>query len=294
MSCEPNSIIHGDVREVLRDFPDNFFDLAITSPPYWNLREYTSDPREIGREKSSEQYVLHLLEVFDLVYQKLKPTGSLWVNIADTYDHGPLEIPQRLSYLMRNIRQWHLVNSVIWYKTDAMAESVTRRFSQKYEMFYWFAKDQKKYYFNQEAAKIPVTKSTVARLNYKFNLNKGTDIARMRGMLGDQSGKIDMYLEKGVDAGDIWAIPTNKDKVDHSAPYPIYLVVRPIVACCPANGRVLDPFMGSGTTALATVRIGEGREFYGAELNLESVEEAVKRLAPEMLQGELHFERHTM
>jgi len=288
ISYKPNTIVLGDAREALRGFPKNFFDLAITSPPYWNLRDYTQgNPHEIGREPKPEQYILNLLSVFDRVKDCLKDTGSLWVNIADTFRRGPLEIPQEFSRLMRKTRGWHLVNIVIWFKVDAMSESVTRRFSQKYEYFYWFVKDVENYYFNETASKIPVKQSSVARLAHKFNANKGTDVSRMRGMIGDQSDKIDMYLEKGVNAGDLWIIPTNKEKVKHAAPYPIGLVVRPIIACCPPGGRVLDPFMGSGTTALAVLRMGEGREFYGTELNQDSVKEAYDRLGPELQQGSL-------
>lgn len=287
MLCEPNTIYHGDVRDFLREVPDLFFDLAVTSPPYWNLREYTGQANEIGLEKDIDAYLLNLLAVFDLLAPKLKDSGSLWVNIADTYRKGPLEIPQRFSYLMRQTRGWHLINAVIWYKVDAQAESCKRRFSQKYEMFYWFVKDYDKYYFNLEASKIPVTKATVERMNYTFNKGKGTDIARMRGMLGDQSEKIEMYLEKGVNAGDLWALPTNKDKVKHAAPYPVSLIVRPILACCPPEGNVFDPFMGSGTTALAVARMGEGRKYYGADINGDSVAEANERLHSELIQGQL-------
>lgn len=288
-SCkhQPNTIVEGDVRDVLRDFPDDFFDLAVTSPPYWGLRDYTEDYREVGQETSADQYVMQLASIFGQFKPKLKATGSLWVNIADTYRNGPLEIPQRFSYLMRQIHGWHLVNAVIWYKIDAMSESVNRRFSQKYEMFYWFVKDREYYYFNEQASKIPVSRSSVERLGHKFNKGKSTAVSRMRGMLGDMSSKVDLYLERGVNAGDVWAMPTNKERVEHSAPYPIELIVRPIVACCPPSGRVFDPFMGSGTTALAVIRMGENRTFYGTELNPSSVEEARRRIEPELVQGRL-------
>ncbi len=285
---EPNTILEGDVRELHTEFPDDFFDLIVTSPPYWNLRDYTEgNVHEIGREPDPDTYVANLLSVFEKLKPHLKITGSVWVNIADTYRNGPLEIPQRFSYLMRQLHGWHLANSVIWYKTDAMSESVNRRFSQKYEMFYWFVKNTEFYYFNEQASKIPVSKSSVERLNYKFNESKGTAVSRMRGMIGDMSAKAEQYLEKGVNAGDIWALPTNKEKVEHSAPYPVELIVRPIVACCPPGGKVFDPFMGSGTTGLAVVRMGEGRTFYGSELNPASVKEATERIKPELVQGSL-------
>lgn len=285
---EPNQVILGETREVLRGFPPSSIDTVVTSPPYWNLRDYTKgDIREIGREPTPQDFVHNLLSVFDAIYDVLKPEGSVWVNLADTYrDGSPLMIPEEFCRMMVKTREWKLVNKVIWYKVDAMAESVQHRFSQKWEPFYWFTKG-KSYYFEQDAAKIPVKQSSVARLGYKFNQGKSQDVSRMRGVIGDMSSKVDEYLERGVNAGDVWAIPTNKDKVKHAAPYPINLCVRPIVATCPPGGVVFDPFAGSGTTGLATLRVGGDRKFYGTDINPLSVEEANERLKPDKLQGSL-------
>lgn len=268
-------------------FPDNYFDLTVTSPPYFNLRNYTYKEKEIGREPTPEQFIQSLLTTFSIVKQKTKNSGSLWVNIADKYERGPLQIPERFAYLMTHTHGWHLVNDVIWYKIDAMAESVTRRFSQKYEHFYWFVKDVDEYYFNLEATKIPPKPATIARFDYKFNQGKSQEISRMRGMIGDMSQKADEYLKRGVNCGDLWTMPTNKRKVKHAAPYPIELVVRPIMACCPPGGIVLDTFMGSGTTALATIEMGEGRKFNGVDLNEESIAEAMKEISTLLLQPNL-------
>ena len=161
-------VLQGDNREVLRDFPDAFFDCCVTSPPYWNLRNYTENPDEIGQERTKDRYILELLKVFDLVYRKLKPTGSLWVNLGDTFTGGHcLSIPDDFDYMMRRTRayMWTKVQPVMWIKPDGMAESVTRRFSQKFEPMYWYVKDMKEYYFDPEAAKIPVKLSSVQRLS---------------------------------------------------------------------------------------------------------------------------------
>lgn len=277
-SYNPNQVIQGDVREVLRDFPNNFFDTCITSPPYWSLRQYIKDPeiarKEIGREPSSREYVQNIIKVFDVVRPKIKQKGSLWVNLGDTYyDGSPLMIPEEFARQMVMGHGWKLVNKVVWFKVDAMSESAQKRFKQSWEPFYWFVKD-KDYYFNNSAAKIPVKASTVERMKHKFYQNKGTDVSRMRGMVGDQSEKADMYLQQGVNAGDVWTLPTNKRKVEHAAPYPVHLVVRPLVATCPPNGTVLDPFAGSGTTGIAALDMGEGRSFYGVDLNPDAVREA--------------------
>jgi site-specific DNA-methyltransferase (adenine-specific) len=286
---EPNQIIVGDVREVLtRHFPDSSIDLGVTSPPYFKLRNYTdNNPQEVGRETTPETFILSLLNIFDVLKKKLKDSGSLWVNIGDTYINGsPLCVPEEFCRMMVRTRGWALINKVIWYKLDSMPESSKRRFSQKYEMFYWFVKDKEKYYFDQEASNIPVKACTTERMNYNFN-SKKADVSRVRGIVGDMSDKIDLYMQRGVNCGDVWAMPTNKEKVNHPAPYPTELIVRPIISCCPPGGVVFDPFMGSGTTGVATYQIGGDRIFYGSELNPENAKEARERIANEMKQMRL-------
>lgn len=287
-SFEPNKVIHGDAREVLRDFPPHFIDTAVTSPPYFNLRNYTEgDEREIGIENSLEEYLENLVQVFSAISDRMKPTGTLWVNIADTYREGvPMMVPWKFMNAMLNAG-WHLINIVVWYKIDAMAESVDRRFSQKWEPFYFFARDPDIYYFDPEGTKMPVKVSSVQRLEHKFNKGKSQEVSRMRGLMGDMSHKADAMLERGVNAGDVWAMPTNKVRVQHAAPYPVELCLRPVMSCCPNDGVVFDPFAGSGTTGVATLELGGGRKFYGTDINPLSVEEANKRLEPQAKQPTL-------
>ena len=284
-SYEPNKVVHGDCREVLRDFPDSSIHCIVTSPPYWDLRNYTGgDEREIGRESLMHDYIEELTGVFSIAKPKLKDTGSVWVNIADTYRGGE---PKMIPWLFMNKmlqKGWHLINIVIWYKVDAMAESTNRRLSQKWEPFFWFVKDPDIYYFNPEGAKMPVKVSSVQRLEHKFNQGKSQEVSRMKGMIGDMSKMADKYLEQGVNAGDVWAMPTNKEKVKHAAPYPIELCIRPITCCCPEGGVVFDPFAGSGTTGVTTAMLGFNRTFYGTDINPLSVEEANERIAPHVQQ----------
>ena len=95
-------------------------------------------------------------------------------------------------------------------------------------------------------------------------------------MVGDQSEKIEQYLEKGVNAGDSWIIPTNKEKVKHIAPFPKGLIARPILATCPVGGVVLDPFGGSGTTGLVAHELN--MKYVMIDLNPEACEEARERI----------------
>jgi len=264
-----NTCIQGSAVEALRGLPASTFDLCVTSPPYFNLRDYSTDNREIGKEKTVFDYIQGLMSVFDEVWNVLKPTGSLWVNLGDTFKNGPLRVPQKFADTMAEVGPWHLVNIVIWFKPDPQPESAQRRFSQTYEFFYWFVKSHTDYYFNAEASKIAVKKNTVNRLYYKFNKSEQTAVSRMRGIVENMESKVDDFLTKGVNAGDLWIVPTNKDPVKHPAPYPRELIVRPIVACSPEGGNVLDPFCGSGTTLLTAIELN--RRAMGIDINQEYV-----------------------
>lgn len=285
----PNRVILGETREVLRDFPDSFFDLVVTSPPYWKLRNYTDgDQREIGQETSTTAYIQNLISVFRAIRPKLKDTGSVWINLGDTYvNGGPLLIPEEFIRLMARAQGWYLRNKVIWYKPDSMAESATARFHQKWEPFYFFTNKPKGYFFDVLGTKIPVSASTVKRMEYKFNDSDKVAVSRMRGIVGDQSHKIESYLQAGVDAGDLWIMPSSKEKVPHPAAYPVALCARPIVTCCPDGGVVFDPFSGSGTTGIAVLRVGGHRVFYGTDISPGYVEDANRRLAQEAMQPTL-------
>lgn len=277
---ELNRTYEGNALEFVRRVQGHPFDLTVTSPPYFRLREYSGNPAEIGREKTPQEFIDKLVTLFMAIAEKTTPSGSIWVNIDDSYDRGPMLITDRFVVAMSDAGL-HCVNKVVWVKPDPQAESVGKRFSRKYEMFYWFVKSWDDFYWNPEASKMPVRQSTVKRMEYKFNVNKGTAVARMRGQLGDMSHKIDEILERGVDCGDAWILHTNKDRVDHIAPYPQHLILRPIVGCCPDNGIIFDPFMGSGTTGLVAKKLG--RRFLGIDLNPASVTEANERCGSEQI-----------
>lgn len=279
-----NKTIQGDVREIIPDLPDSFIDLVVTSPPYFRLRSYTDniDPREIGREHDVEDYIRNLTNIFLMLKPKVKSTGSIWVNIDDTYRMGsPLLVPERFVMKMVDLG-FKLHNKVIWYKPDPQSESSNvqeHRFTRKYEVFYWFTLTRE-YYFDHDATNIPSKLNTVQRMEYNFNDSKQLQTSRMRGMVGDMSSKIPDMLEGGVDCGDVWIVPTNKDKVPHKAPYPQLLIARPIIACCPESGVVFDPFMGSGRTAIASNRLA--RNSVGTELSPEYAKLANDELTKEL------------
>jgi site-specific DNA-methyltransferase (adenine-specific) len=172
-----NKIISGDWISVLRKLPSNSIDMVITSPPYWGLRDYSVDG-QIGIELDYKEYVEKLLVGFDEVRRVLKPTGTCWVNLGDTYNgakRGNTEarknpnvvtnsfkkklqssipnksligIPQRF-FLGMIDRGWIARNDIIWHKPNVMPRPVKDRFTRDHEYIFLFSKSER-YYFEQQ------------------------------------------------------------------------------------------------------------------------------------------------
>lgn len=141
-------LLEGDCRDVLRDFPENSIDCVITSPPYWQLREYiVGDDGQavIGNEESPEMYVANLQVVFNQIYRVLKPTGSLWLNLGDKYvNKNLMGMPWRVALALQDAG-WVLRSDIIWEKMKG-SQPVIDRFRNSYEHIFHFVKNSK-YYF---------------------------------------------------------------------------------------------------------------------------------------------------
>ncbi len=280
MSLELNKIHLGDCMELITQLPDESIDCCITSPPYFGLREYGSGEAEIGREEKWKDFISALSTLFLRVQRVMKKTGSLWVNIADSYNSsGPKDnskyfeknpdkkthqlsivrraraddmvpkakmgIPYRLR-LALNDEGWISRQDVIWRKPAANPFTGKDRFRCEHEYMFHFVKTTN-YYFDQEVGR---------------------------------SRKYTSWIETGEEVliGDVWDIPQQSNK-EHIASYPDRLVEIPLLSSCPPGGVVLDPFMGSGTTA--RVAKTHGRQFVGFELNPK-----YHKLATERLEGD--------
>ena len=290
MHLETNIIHIGDNLFHLTNIPDNSVDMCVTSPPYYNLRDYKNSG-QIGAENTVKDFVENLCKVFDEIHRILKPTGSCWVNIGDTYDKKRLlQVPSRFEIAMCD-RGWHLRNEIIWSKPNPQPISSKDRFWGNHEKFFWFVKDVKKYYFNRDAILVPQAEISIRRMFSKNNMSKRKDFnatskegfaissdsqdkhyARMREEMGiDKEFNYEELIKSGKcptrPEFDTWNIPSVTYKGAHFAVYPPELIEKPILSCCPEQGIVIDPFMGSGTTG--EVAKLNNRKYIGLELNPE-------------------------
>ena len=294
---EINVIHNCECLEGMSKLPEKTIDMCITSPPYFNLRDYKSD-KQIGTEKKAEQYIENLCNIFDGVKRALKDEGVCWVNIGDTYKNKCLlQIPSRFEIEMVK-RGWSLRNEIIWSKPNPQPMSSKDRFWTSHEKLFMFVKNPKKYYFDQP--RVPQAEISIRRMFSKNNTEKRKD-----NLAGDKEGfslsgtrqddhyrqmRENMGIEKDFDYDElvrsgkaptrpkftVWDIATKSYRGAHFAVYPEELIEDPILSSCPESGIVLDPFMGSGTTALVSLK--NDRNFVGFELNDEYCKLANERI----------------
>ena len=299
-----DKIITGNAIEVLKEFPDCSVDCCITSPPYLGLRDYGVNG-QIGLENSVEAYINRLIDIFREVRRVLKNDGTLWLNIGDSYASNNSEysnckqkdligIPWLLAFALRN-DGWYLRQDIIWEKPNAMPESVRDRCTKSHEYIFLFSK-RTKYYFDYEAIKEPAVgfnniPPAGSKGTFKPNsrLRKGNSRtfrgggAYTKGQSFNNSAEITRESHGNNEnitglrnKRSVWTVATQGYKEAHFATFPEKLIEPCVIAGSREGGIILDPFMGSGTTAVVAKRHNRG--FIGIELNPEYAEMARKRL----------------
>ena len=308
-----SKIICGNSIEVLKTLADNCVDMCVTSPPYYGLRDY-GESGQIGMEQTPQEYIEHLTEIFMEVHRVLKPTGTLWINIGDSYagsGKGPMSlavagngknstlyeknskvhevpktwdgikpkdmigIPWTLAFSLR-AKGWYLRSDIIWHKTNCLPESVKDRPTKCYEHIFLLSKSRK-YYYDYKAVQEPLKQ--VSKERYKRGRSAESKYAR-EGMqkningVREDSSHFDQEYKR---KRDVWEVSTNTFKMDeHFAMYPEKLIEPCILAGSEKGGIVLDPFFGSGTTGVVAKK--HGREYIGIDINAKYCELAEKRI----------------
>ena len=295
-------VLFGDCRKTLPVFIDEAR-MCVTSPPYYGLRDYGGEDSQIGMEQSPQEYIQQLVEVFRLVRDNLTDDGTLWVNIGDSYYNyrsdgnypkqtvsktrqdlptktpvrgNKLEglkskdligIPWMLAFALRD-DGWYLRQDIIWHKPNPMPESVKDRCTKSHEYIFLLSKN-KNYYYNNEAIKEPAKDwGTRDRSNGKYH-NPGSGLV-------PHSGLTKSYERKNKRS--VWSVTKKPYKGAHFATFPPELIEPCILAGSEPGDIVLDPFMGSGTTAMVAKQ--HGRYYMGCELH-EDYGELIKNRVPE-------------
>jgi|GEM_PF-1078388 DNA modification methylase len=168
---EINKIYCESNLETMAKMPNDFIDSVITSPPYWQLRDY-GYIGQWGNEKTFEEYLNNLWKMMDEIYRVLKPNGTCWINLGDTYNDKKclMLLPHRFAIGCIE-RGWIVRNDIIWAKRNGMPESITDRFSKKHEYFFFMVK-QEKYFFDLDAIRDKHKIISLERYNYDFIGNK--------------------------------------------------------------------------------------------------------------------------
>jgi DNA modification methylase len=303
-----NKIEFGDCREIMRKWATQGVkaQTCITSPPYFGLRDYGHEG-QIGHEDTPEEFIKQLVEVFRCVWDVLENDGTLWVNIGDSYcntngfaraspeyqregrNNMPandrkldklhatglktkdlIGIPWMLAFALR-ADGWYLRQDIVWHKPNPMPESVQDRCTKAHEYIFLLSKSHK-YHFDHVAIKEPLKGEPETRNKnaegYQADYAKGDRFSQGERVFGADG----MANKRSV-----WTINTKPYSGAHFAVFPTELIEPCILAGAPIGGIVLDPFMGSGTTAQVAQDLG--RQYIGCELNPEYGKLQKKRTA---------------
>lgn len=216
----------GDACEVMRRIEDASIDCIVTTPPYWRRR---SQGTESITATTKEDFVDELLQTMSQAYRVLKPQGSLWLNMGDDTTDGFVQgIPWRLVLQMIDKQGWQLVNEVVWNKTTTSPQGSQDHLRKVHEFMFHLVKNDDFYYNDEELRR---TFALIMRNEVK---------GRGKAVKGKQ--------HQGLVPSDVWTIGVQRSGIAHYCVAPDTLYRLPLVATCPHDGIVLDPYCGTGTT----------------------------------------------
>lgn len=270
-------IATGDCRLSLASMESHSVDCVVTSPPYWLQRDYGFSS-QVGQEKTAEEFVESLVQVFMEVHRVLSKTGVCWVNIGDTYQDGDLVgVPWRFAFAMKSAG-WILRQDVIWHKPNPMPEPVTSRCVKSHEYVFLFSKE-KSYFFDHKAIQEPSAKTASGNSKRKNATERGIGENKAVTSSNNLAGSIPWSGDKR-NKRSVWSVCSASLPGSHHAIMPLEIAETCVKSGCPENGVVLDPFGGTGTTAIAAAACG--RNSVVCEANPQYVELMKSRLKGDM------------
>jgi DNA modification methylase len=279
-----NTFICDDAEIGTRRIPKGLVNTIVTSPPYYKQRNY-GWPGQIGSEGSASLYVERLVNVFRECRRALADDGTLWLNLGDKYSNGQLlGLPWKLAFALQD-DGWILRSDIIWQKPNAMPSSVKNRPTTDHEYIFLFSKSPR-YYYDADAIREPhITFTESSRMKggrNHFNKRGGTpERGKNGGNPNLHNARWDQaFHPKGRNRRTVWQIPLSKFPKAHFAVFPESLVELCVKAGSRESGVVLDPFCGSGTTALVARRLG--RNYIGIDCNPDYCKMAEERVGQQL------------
>jgi DNA modification methylase len=314
---EINKIYNENCLTTTKRISDNSIDCIITSPPYWQCRDYGYS-EQWGLEPTFQKYLEHFWQFMDEAYRILKPKGTCFINLGDTYNtksgnmnpenhKDTINVCMNNSLISKNIytkdknlpnkcllllphrfaigcidRGWIMRNDIIWAKRNGMPESVTDRFSKKHEYFFFMVKSEK-YYFDLDSIKDQTTTKDKSIRNRDITkLNNTPGRTKMKGL---KENNYDFKNPGSV--SDFWDIPTQPNSEEHYASYNEMLLKKLVLGGCPEGGVIYDPFIGSGETAITAIRYK--RQFLGSDGNKKYCRIAERRIEQHLARPKSFF-----
>lgn len=299
-----NKVFFGDCRDTMRDLIAQGVkvQMCVTSPPYFGLRDY-GHPGQLGLEATPAEFVAAMVEVFGLVRELLADDGVLWLNLGDSYNaagrtgHGTRQgfkqgtnrasaekadncrpsvenvkpkdligIPWRVAFALQ-ADGWYLRQDIIWHKPNPMPESVRDRCTKAHEYLFLLTK-RERYYWDrdamQEEAEIEAGRAPRRAHSFARKIDTGLPPGQPAH---HREGREDIAYDGTRNRRSVWTVPTKPYRGVHFAAFPPELIEPCILAGSRVGDVVLDPFMGSGTTAQVAQALG--RQWIGCELNKE-------------------------
>ena len=278
----------GDALAILRALPPDEIATCVTSPPYWNLRDY-GEPGQLGLERTPQEYVARLVEICAEIRRVLRPDGTLWLNLGDSYaanrthqvvdnkhkdvaNNGAMQVPPGLKAkdligipwrvaLALQAAGWYLRSDIIWHKPNPMPESCTDRPTKSHEYIFLLSR-QARYFYDAEAVK-ERTPAQIVKAPAGWDQSSGPHGSIHR--CGRSKAQPPAATINTRNLRDVWTIAPQPYPGAHYATFPEKLAEPCILAGSPPGGVVLDPFAGSGTTGAVALR--HGRRFIGIELS---------------------------
>jgi DNA modification methylase len=316
-----NIIQFGDCREIMRRWALEGVkaQTCVTSPPYYGLRDYGHEG-QIGLEETPEEYIAEMVEVFQCVRDVLADDGTVWLNIGDSYyNYRPgkgqalakqsvanndqdlpqtcarrgnkldglkekdlIGIPWMLAFALR-ADGWYLRQDIIWHKPNPMPESVQDRCTKAHEYIFLLSKSQK-YYYDSKSIAEPHKDVSVQRWGNggEDTINTKYDKEIPKTSVGNLRNGSNPLRDGGANKRSVWTVSTKPYEGAHFAVFPSDLIEPCILAGAPVGGIVLDPFIGSGTTAQVAQHLG--RKYLGCELNRDYKTLQDKRISQQALE----------